>query len=149
MDLETAVMDSEKVISNANILRTIDMTPIDMRLISARKDIPYVEGLREETIRFLAISSTGHSGFAPSRLVDEYWHELVLNTPLYRNVSERLGVFIDHIPSNSAEVEAYARTLKAYSQVFGQPSEKYWKLGSAADCESFCSSGACQASCRN
>ncbi len=148
MGLEDTV-DSQKVISITNILRTVDMNSVDTRLVNAGKDMNYVDGLREETIRFLGISGGVPGRFAPSKLVDEYWHELVLNTPLYRNISEKIGKFVDHIPSNRAEVESYNRTLETYPKVFGQPSPKYWKLNCAADCESFCTSGACEASCRD
>lgn len=35
---------------------------------------------------------------APSRVVDEGWHALVLHTALYRRLCERLGRFVDHFP---------------------------------------------------
>ena len=35
---------------------------------------------------------------APSRVVDEGWHALVLHTALYKGLCDRLGAFVHHYP---------------------------------------------------
>ncbi|WP_349307929.1 MULTISPECIES: hypothetical protein [unclassified Streptomyces] len=35
---------------------------------------------------------------APSRVVDEGWHALILHTRLYANLCSRFGVFVHHTP---------------------------------------------------
>lgn len=35
---------------------------------------------------------------APSRVVDEGWHALILHTALYANLCDRMGVFVHHYP---------------------------------------------------
>ncbi len=142
------IVDASKVRSVVDLLRGIDMSQIDRRLIGRLGDNNYVNGLREEAIRFLGIAAGGEGSFAPSKTVDEYWHEMVMNTPFYAAVCARIGTFIHHRPSERAEIEAYARTLEAYRAIFGEPDSRYWKVKDAADCDSFCSSGACEADCR-
>jgi hypothetical protein len=39
-----------------------------------------------------------HTRIAPSRVVDEGWHALVLNTAVYAGLCEQLGVFVHHYP---------------------------------------------------
>jgi len=40
---------------------------------------------------------------APSRIVDEGWHALVLHTALYARLCERLGQFVHHYPERPDE----------------------------------------------
>lgn len=35
---------------------------------------------------------------APSRVVDEGWHALILHTALYANMCDKLGMFVHHYP---------------------------------------------------
>ncbi|OKI19670.1 hypothetical protein A6A07_07075 [Streptomyces sp. CB03911] len=52
-----------------------------------------------EALAFLAaVSRNPEAALAPSPVVDEGWHALVLNTPLYARVCEQLGGFIHHVP---------------------------------------------------
>jgi len=149
MATEPVALDHGKVLYVVDVLQNIDMSPIDKRLIGKMGDKEYIDGLKGETIKFLGIAFSGEGNFAPSQKIDEYWHEMVLNTPFYASLSEKIGKFVHHIPSDKQEHEAYVRTLNAYKSVFGVPNKKYWKLEDAADCESFCDGGACEANCRD
>lgn len=134
----------EKILETYNGLKTMNLESIDSRIEGTKE---YVNGLKDETLKYLSIASE-HNNIAPSKIVDTYWHELILNTRAYEQVAQKTGNFIHHIPSDKAEVEAYAKTISLYKNIFGEPKKEYWKL-EAADCESFCSSGACEANCRN
>ncbi len=146
--LEGIFLDAEKVISVANELRQVDLSSIDKRLVGKVGNTKHINDLREETIRFLSIAAVGKDGYAPSQRIDDFWHEMILNTRLYAKIAERIGFFVHHVPSDVPEHEAYQRTLKAYHSVFGEPNPNCWKINDAADCASFCSDGACEASCR-
>jgi hypothetical protein len=37
-------------------------------------------------------------GMAPSRVVDEGWHALLMHSALYRELCARFGTFVDHYP---------------------------------------------------
>ncbi|MFF3431245.1 glycine-rich domain-containing protein [Streptomyces sp. NPDC002602] len=52
-----------------------------------------------DALAFLATAARTPEGLVPSRVVDEGWHALVLNTPLYQSLCMRLGGgFIHHVP---------------------------------------------------
>lgn len=148
MSLETAVIDDAKVRAVFNLLSRMDFSAVDRKLVDRIKGKDYLDGLREETLKFIAISSTLGGVYAPSLRVDEYWHEMVLNTRLYQDVSERLGTFLHHVPSDKPEHEAYKNTLEAYRAVFGEPKSGYWGPAGAGECSAACSGGSgCTSHC--
>lgn len=124
------MVDRDRVESVASLLRTIDLTSVDKKVTQKFVDVDYVHGLREETIRFLSIALGSRGSLAPSQPVDEYWHEMILNTPLYASLSQQMGAFVHHSPSEVPDVTAYQRTLSAYQAVFGELNPTYWKLDS-------------------
>lgn len=54
----------------------------------------------EEGLKFVAACSRNPgAGLAPSRIVDEGWHTLILHTAMYAGLCERLaGRFVHHLP---------------------------------------------------
>lgn len=54
----------------------------------------------DEGLKFVAACATNpDTGLAPSRMVDEGWHALILHTALYAELCERLGgQFVHHYP---------------------------------------------------
>ncbi|PCG83322.1 hypothetical protein CIB93_25235 [Streptomyces sp. WZ.A104] len=53
----------------------------------------------EEALKFVAACATNPTtGLAPSRIVDEGWHALVLHTAMYAELCGRLGSFVHHFP---------------------------------------------------
>lgn len=52
-----------------------------------------------EALKFV-VTAARHpeAPIAPSRVVDEGWHALILHTALYRRVCSILGRFVDHYP---------------------------------------------------
>lgn len=51
-----------------------------------------------EAAKFVAAGAQYEVPMAPSRVVDEGWHALILHTALYRGLCERFGRFVDHHP---------------------------------------------------
>ncbi|MCF3131245.1 glycine-rich domain-containing protein [Streptomyces olivochromogenes] len=54
----------------------------------------------EEALKFVAACSHNRGvGLAPSRIVDEGWHALLLHTAMYKKLCEQLGgAFVHHYP---------------------------------------------------
>lgn len=54
----------------------------------------------EEGLKFVAACSRNPGvGLAPSRIVDEGWHALILHTAMYADLCDRLGgAFVHHYP---------------------------------------------------
>lgn len=53
----------------------------------------------EEALKFVAACSRNPGvGLAPSRIVDEGWHALILHTAMYAELCESLGSFVHHFP---------------------------------------------------
>ncbi|WP_156726728.1 glycine-rich domain-containing protein [Streptomyces apocyni] len=53
----------------------------------------------EEGLKFVAACAKNPgAGLAPSRIVDEGWHALILHTALYAELCEQLGGFVHHYP---------------------------------------------------
>ncbi|WP_030777408.1 glycine-rich domain-containing protein [Streptomyces sp. NRRL S-920] len=53
----------------------------------------------EEALKFvMACAAYPAEGLAPSRIVDEGWHALILHTAMYAELCERLGNFVHHYP---------------------------------------------------
>lgn len=57
------------------------------------------ERITVDALAFVAVAAT-HPGepIAPSRIVDEGWHALILHTAVYAKLCERLGAFVHHYP---------------------------------------------------
>ncbi|WP_371646068.1 MULTISPECIES: hypothetical protein [unclassified Streptomyces] len=51
-----------------------------------------------DALAYLATAAATSGGLAPSRVVDEGWHALILHTGLYQTLCARLGGFIHHVP---------------------------------------------------
>ncbi|WP_328911765.1 MULTISPECIES: hypothetical protein [unclassified Streptomyces] len=52
-----------------------------------------------EALAFVAIAAANPTTvIAPSRVVDEGWHALILHTAVYGRLCDRLGTFIHHYP---------------------------------------------------
>lgn len=80
-----------------------------------------------ECIRFLDLCAASATPLAPSKKVDRAWHELILHTRAYAELcEERYGRFIHHDPAESADPDAYRRTLIAYTAAYGAPDRRIW-----------------------
>jgi hypothetical protein len=101
--------------------------------------------LREgEYRKFLAL----HMAFpdaeiAPCKLVDEFWHQHILDTEAYRDDCEAIfGGYLHHFPyfgmRGDEDAQAlrniYADTLARYRMAFGAPPEETWLPTEATKC---------------
>lgn len=89
------------------------------------------ERITAEALKFLAAAAnTPGSPIAPSPVVDEGWHALVLDTALYGQLCDRLGVFLHHRPELPQDVDydpqLIARTLQAMERAGYTPDRQLW-----------------------
>lgn len=98
----STLSEAPAAIRDARTLLTAD----EFKAVAAtvRKDNPGMETtvserITLEGIKFVAVAATGAKGIAPSRVVDEGWHALILHTALYARLCDRLGgQFVHHFP---------------------------------------------------
>ena len=102
--------------------------------------------LFEDTKRFLYIcglASSG-SGFSPTPIIDEGWHNFILFTKDYYEFCHKFfGRFIHHVPKNKAEGEiggkySGERTLVVAQKLFGKKLSPNWVYHVGADCSNCC-----------
>src|SRR3712207_3180742 len=78
-------------------------------------------------VRFLDLCADAAEPLAPSKTVDEAWHEFVLFTREYAAFcEERYGRFLHHDPYESVDREAFRRTYSAYEGRYGTPDRRIW-----------------------
>lgn len=89
------------------------------------------ERITSEALAFLAACAHDRqASIAPSPVVDEGWHALILHTALYAQLGERLGGFIHHYPQLPEDVaydpDTIALTLLAIEQAGYVPDRELW-----------------------
>jgi hypothetical protein len=104
----------------------------------------HLDLLEQEYRRFLAMHiAYPDAEIVPCHMVDEIWHQHILDTIAYREDCDRLfGGFLDHFPyfgmrgDDDAQAlhEAYGDTLEIYEREFGEPPEGTWVSADAARC---------------
>ncbi len=60
---------------------------------------PLAERIVDQSVAFVATAAITDTAIAPSRIVDEGWHALILHTHLYQQLGDRLGRFVHHMPA--------------------------------------------------
>lgn len=103
------------------------------------------ERIVTDALAFVATAATNpQAPIAPSRIVDEGWHALVLHTALYAGLCQRLGHFVHHYPerpdaTRQAE-DVISYTISVMRQSGFQPDVELWttplkgSIKVAADC---------------
>jgi hypothetical protein len=104
--------------------------------------------------KFLALCMAyPEEAIVPCRLVDQFWHQHILDTRAYRGDCQRLfGFFYDHYPyfglngpDDAANLEAaYAVTLNLYELEFGEPPMGAWKGDAKEKCRTGCKPMKCR-----
>ena len=83
-----------------------------------------------EAVRFLSLVASDRSrDWTPSHRVDLVWHEMILFTRSYSHFCRlEFGDFIHHQPSDDhgKNQRAFASTLSAYRDWFGDPDARFW-----------------------
>lgn len=105
---------------------------------------PRLDLMEAEYRKFLAMHlAHPESEVVPCKLVDEMWHQHILDTIAYREDCETIfGGFLDHFPyfgmrgeeDAEALADAYRDTLDLYERDFGTPPEGTWISADAAKC---------------
>jgi hypothetical protein len=111
---------SASTLEKLDILAGVDLA-LERKSFLARHpdERSFADALERELKRFLSLpllvtNPTGR--FAPSLLVDELWHDLILNTPKYRQLCEKVyGRYLDHAPNQEELDEDGAVTIVEYT----------------------------------
>jgi len=143
----------------AEALRTVDslvdLSNIRMKLSDPEEGKGYgselLDLMEDEYKKFLALHlAHPDADIVPCAIVDEMWHQHILDTAAYREDCDALfGGFLDHFPyfglrgEDDAQAlhDAYADTLERYREAFGEPSDDTWISRDAA---SKCKRKACK-----
>ena len=116
------------------------LTPADLAAVTATV-LDNNPGMPEETagrivadaLAFVA-TAAAHPGepIAPSRIVDEGWHALILHTAVYARLCEQLGWFVHHYPerpdSARQTADVLAHTDALMRAVGYEPDPELWTL---------------------
>ncbi|MEV5875785.1 hypothetical protein AB0L75_16420 [Streptomyces sp. NPDC052101] len=120
------------------------------------------EAITEEALKFeAACAHAPRARLRPSRVVDEGWHALILNTRVKERLAARLGLFVHHVPEppdpSRHDPEALTRTQTAIRAAGFEPVPAMWgpptggTILVAADCEHSepGGEGTCSGDCSN
>jgi hypothetical protein len=104
--------------------------------------------------KFLALCMAyPEEAIVPCRLVDQFWHQHILDTRAYREDCQRMfGFFYDHYPyfglngpDDAANLEAaYEVTLRLYELNFGEPPQGAWRGNAKEKCRTGCKPMKCR-----
>lgn len=112
--------------------KALDFEPPHLLIANFCKDfdISETEAIErfEETKKFLILcASKKNSNYAPSKLVDEMWHQFIVYSKSYFQFCLILGAYIHHEPADKPNVKAYLKTLKDMELSYGSLKEQYWR----------------------
>lgn len=114
-------------------LKKINFLIVDQKV--KQLDLTGVEfkKVKEEALKFFALCICNNKRYSPSKLVDLYWHEMVLNTKQYAEICKKFGKFIHHQPTDDGQnskminSEAFNATIKDYKKYFRKlPIKEVW-----------------------
>ena len=125
-------VDNKHIIDAAIAL---DLSFLVPSLLSKLPPSVDIKQLLEEYKKFLVIKVVAKdTQCSPSALIDQVWHEHILNTAKYRDACTAFGVFIDHDPSGAQDKDdkrgkRLLLTKTHYSLIFNvTPPLKFWEL---------------------
>lgn len=127
----------------------LDLTNVRSKLADHEEGNGYgseqLDLMEAEYRKFLAMHlAYPEAEIVPCKLVDEIWHQHILDTVAYRADCDAIfGSFLDHFPyfgmrgDDDAQTlaDAYGDTLKIYERDFGAPPEGTWISADAASCK--------------
>lgn len=104
-----------------------------LTVMDANPDMPGEMASRivEEALKFVAACSRNPGvGLAPSRIVDEGWHALLLHTAMYTELCEQLGgAFVHHYPGydpTNYDPPILDRTREKIAELGWEPDAELW-----------------------
>jgi len=127
----------------------LDLSGIRMKLADPEEGRGYSEtdlDLREgEYRKFLALHLANPGmDIVPCKLVDEFWHQHILDTRAYHDDCHAIfGEYLHHFPyfgmrgeeDARALQDAYVDTLDRYRAAFGEPPDETWISADASKCK--------------
>jgi hypothetical protein len=133
----------------------LDLSNVRMKLVDVEVGKGYdpaqLDLMEQEYRRFLALHlAYPEMDVVPCKIVDELWHQHILDTAAYREDCEAIfGFFLDHFryfgmrgaDDERALNDAYAETLDRYREAFGEPPPDTWVT---IDASSRCKRTACK-----
>jgi hypothetical protein len=133
----------------ARVNELIDLTNVRLKLADPEDGKGYgldqLDRMEAEYRRYLSLQlAYPDAAIVPCGIVDEMWHQHILDTMAYAADCEALfGEFLHHYPyfgmRDEAEAQelhdAYADTLDRYRAAFGEPPEGTWISADAARCQ--------------
>jgi len=131
------------------LARELDLSNVRMKLADPEEGKGFgtaeLDLAEQEYRRFLALHLTyPEAEIVPCKLVDEIWHQHILDTIAYRADCDAIfGRFLDHYPYFGMQSEqeaqelndAYVDTIEMYEREFGAPPEGTWISADAAKCK--------------
>ncbi len=83
----------------------------------------------EELEKFLFVCAEMKESSAPSKRIDEIWHQFILCTePYSKYCDSKFGCYIHHNPTGKPEVSAYTQTRLAAKARYGELNDEYWPV---------------------
>ncbi len=124
----------------ARLGELLDLSNIRMKLAdpdeSKGYNMDHLDLLESEYRKFLALHlAYPEMDVVPCKIVDEMWHQHILDTAAYREDCEAIfGQFLDHFPyfgmrgedDARALEDAYVETIERYRDAFGEPPADTW-----------------------
>lgn len=109
-------------------IAAFDLSSVTEQLL--RKGHADAPALETEFRKFAVLCARHrHLNLTPSSRVDDYWHQLVLDTQMYRAFCTVVfGEFVDHIPDRFSfgMNDQFSQTIRLYEQRFGLPDPTIW-----------------------
>lgn len=117
-------------------LENVDWSIVEKKLGEGDLKGYKVRDVLREGLRFMAIAGTSKTPISPPPLVDEVWHNAMLDSRTYmRDVTKVFGKYLHHSPSggstqeNGALEKAYWHGIELYEKSFGEiPIPGIWGL---------------------
>ncbi len=155
MTLQAALSPNEALDRLEDLL---DLSNLRMKLADPAEGKGYsnekLDLMEGEYRKFLAIRlAFPEMNVVPCEMVDEMWHQHILDTIAYRADCEAIcGKFLDHFPyfgmrgpdDAHALNDAYADTLEMYQAAFGPPPVGTWISGDGRSCRTQCKPMRCK-----
>jgi hypothetical protein len=145
VDLLTPVLSAEEALG---VLGSLDLTMVRRKIADPNEGKGWDEGqldlAEREYRRFLALHLMyPEAEVVPCHLVDEFWHQHILDTHAYaKDCLEVFGFFLHHFPYFGMRgeqdamdlMDAYDDTIDRYETAFGELPVGIWRLQESAKC---------------